>query len=1514
MPKPQIDRHTKWLTYKAQVDRVAALYAQRQYSNVTDGRTLAALVAAVADDIPTPDVGALTHDSKQRFRTSMRVSTLPSLRIDTLIDTGNASESIMPRATYNELVKHGLPLGTLVNIPPITLSAANNTPIHVSQMLILNIKVADPLSGTYTPGQDMRFYVMDADFDHVLIASKYVKHSIGAIVKRLIDYYSGVAPIPAGVVHVEYADGAVCYVKAAQANRSTVATVEVTKKPGELLTFTDILPLVNELTEDHLNLEMLNLSLMAQGLHANTPADDIVDQMAEVTPRPAVTLPTGTGLQSSTMVAPNVRPSTTTNETKEKKIADKLYYLEKGDPSLYTKLYQFMYRNYDALFNSMGCFKNATATIELVNGARKILEAFRGSYYRAVKKEYEDAVRDNIDVLLLNGIIAEVTPEVAGSAPFVSPAHVVLKAPKPDGTMQVRITVDMRRINDVTVKHAPRHRTPTCNSKFDEITGRKILVVADLRSAFHLVPLAPEAQIYTIFSLGGKYYKYLRMPMGAVNSAIDFQDIVVEQFPGFYPYLDDIVFGVDTPNEALEKLYTMFELALKNGATFDLDKLKIGDTVKILGFSTDGIKRWFGKEDKSALTVTDPNLKLKRLDDVRAFIGVAMWYSPFLPGIQIVLKPLRDWLTTARRIGDLTPEAESAIRSTQTLIREAQPLWLPVRGKPFYIATDASNLGLSGVLMQMHPVTNKEGLTQDQLARAVYDTDGTMLMPRPVAYWSQPLSEYDKNLNVTEREALAILHSTLTWRDELQGSQVIMFSDHANLAYMFTSSNLLVRRAAVQMCSFLHPVFVHIAGKNNQLADFMSRFFLSRFPTVEQTLQVAAITGERAEPYVAEPSPTVTASGTVASISASSSSSTCNPAAHDVIVGVSDNTVYAVSMEPSSEGPDVCIDMSTGIPRKVVATVTSSVPALDPLEAALEQYFQHDLNSEPPEMIRSGSKRKSPGHPIVAPVGTRRKPGQVVHMTDKGVEILRDNVPTVNPSDGDDVDVSEIEEEPELVQLTKWRAPILQALSEYNRELKGKTPAFAALYPDARVTEIRGHKVWTTSDGRIIVPAGDTELKERILLASHEDSNHCGVHQTQRNAFSFVWPHMHKEAQRYVETCPQCQISRPVAQPQAHGKYIVKQEKWPGQHVIIDVVGPMPTCGGYNYIITIVDEFSRFKYSEPTKDCTAKAAMAVLMRWCMLYGIPDVVQSDNGSNFVSNEFKAFLQTLGIEQYLSKTYHAQSQGRQERQTQQLKHAIATYSKENKLNWVDSLFRYQSRCNQMINRSIGMAPITAFLGREAKLPSDIEAGKTLYDPAMSQEGWASFLAHLRAIQAKAYQQSLLSQQVYKQAHDSKRVSLELKPGDHVIAIEPTATGIAPGWQGPFVVVEQDETRENTYKIRHLVKDKELVLHEQRLRRFDLSRMTESDLRQLGGARDDEYLVEAIREVVIQGNGEVMVLVKWRYEDSPTWQKLADMKKSSPFIRFLATKGYQLNPSGTKVVKIPVAAVSRRKAKHR
>ena len=104
----------------------------------------------------------------------------------------------------------------------------------------------------------------------------------------------------------------------------------------------------------------------------------------------------------------------------------------------------------------------------------------------------------------------------------------------------------------------------------------------------------------------------------------------------------------------------------------------------------------------------------------------------------------------------------------------------------------------------------------------------------------------------------------------------------------------------------------------------------------------------------------------------------------------------------------------------------------------------------------------------------------------------------------------------------------------------------------------------------------------------------------------------------------------------------------------VDIVCPLPNSNGYTYILVLVDRFSRWPVAVPIKDsCTETIINALMHDWISLYGIPETITSDRGSQFLSQEWKDLLKFLGICHICTTAYHPQSNGLAERTIQTIK---------------------------------------------------------------------------------------------------------------------------------------------------------------------------------------------------------------------------------------------------------------------
>ena len=84
------------------------------------------------------------------------------------------------------------------------------------------------------------------------------------------------------------------------------------------------------------------------------------------------------------------------------------------------------------------------------------------------------------------------------------------------------------------------------------------------------------------------------------------------------------------------------------------------------------------------------------------------------------------------------------------------------------------------------------------------------------------------------------------------------------------------------------------------------------------------------------------------------------------------------------------------------------------------------------------------------------------------------------------------------------------------------------------------------------------------------------------------------------------------------------------ERVNIDTIGPLPADQHENkYIIVIIDCFSRWIRLVPCTDATAEtAARQALLPWLCDFGCPEIILSDNGTQFVNNLWKSLSELVG----------------------------------------------------------------------------------------------------------------------------------------------------------------------------------------------------------------------------------------------------------------------------------------------
>ena len=82
-------------------------------------------------------------------------------------------------------------------------------------------------------------------------------------------------------------------------------------------------------------------------------------------------------------------------------------------------------------------------------------------------------------------------------------------------------------------------------------------------------------------------------------------------------------------------------------------------------------------------------------------------------------------------------------------------------------------------------------------------------------------------------------------------------------------------------------------------------------------------------------------------------------------------------------------------------------------------------------------------------------------------------------------------------------------------------------------------------------------------------------------------------------------------------------------------------------ILVIVDSYSKWIEAHVVTTATATATINKLRLTFATHGLPDIIVSDNGANFTSEEFAAFMKSNGIKHVRTAPYHPASNGQAER---------------------------------------------------------------------------------------------------------------------------------------------------------------------------------------------------------------------------------------------------------------------------
>ncbi|XP_055874670.1 uncharacterized protein LOC129924424 [Biomphalaria glabrata] len=181
-----------------------------------------------------------------------------------------------------------------------------------------------------------------------------------------------------------------------------------------------------------------------------------------------------------------------------------------------------------------------------------------------------------------------------------------------------------------------------------------------------------------------------------------------------------------------------------------------------------------------------------------------------------------------------------------------------------------------------------------------------------------------------------------------------------------------------------------------------------------------------------------------------------------------------------------------------------------------------------------------------------------------------------------------------------------------------------------------------------------TMTKQSSLKTYHDYLCHPGVTRLLHYVRSKNLPFSVEEVRQTIQQCRTCNRIKPQFYKEFAGTLIKATQ--PFERISVDFKGPLPSATRNKYLLTMIDEYSRFPFAFPCPDMTSKTVIKCFDQLFFLFGTPSYIHSDRGSSFMSTETTEYLHSKGIATSRTTPYNAKGNGQIEKLNKTLWQAI------------------------------------------------------------------------------------------------------------------------------------------------------------------------------------------------------------------------------------------------------------------
>ena len=283
------------------------------------------------------------------------------------------------------------------------------------------------------------------------------------------------------------------------------------------------------------------------------------------------------------------------------------------------------------------------------------------------------------------------------------------------------------------------------------------------------------------------------------------------------------------------------------------------------------------------------------------------------------------------------------------------------------------------------------------------------------------------------------------------------------------------------------------------------------------------------------------------------------------------------------------------------------------------------------------------------------------------------------------------------------------------------------------------------------------------------------------------WPGMWEECERIIHSCRACLRNNLRRRGFSHYTPILTRQPW--EHVEVDLLELPETKAGNRYVLAVVDTFTGFLLLRAQATKTEYETAENLTSVFRDFGVPQVLHSDCGSEFLNHTTELVAKQLWVKHRTGVPFHPRTQGRVENANQQILKLLRRELAGHLSQWDLHLAKVQLLLNLRPSSVTNTEPFALLFGRTYG-PRDTSKPEVDQSP----EEWAEHLDYVRQV---VFPEIYKMRETAARAHEDENRKIKFRNrnkynvGNLVLLVNPATVGqkLANRYLGPYTIIRKN-----------------------------------------------------------------------------------------------------------------------------